>query len=156
MSLFCFCIIEDFTKKDDIIFYQQEIKTLAKIHGIGAKFSVDWSEPVLLSVNKNALVVNIVDLPQLNNCEMFLLPEGWKKNGISNIIPFRERMMFFQDFCQVFVDTKAKIDFYFGESGTDLDDFSHISLKSSELTNYLTRSVGASGLVDGIHLSVVI
>ena len=80
MSLFCFCIVENI-KKSEIDLCSQKLKTLAKKHNRGIKFSIDWYDPILSGIKKDSFIINITDNPESDNCELFLLPDGWYYNG---------------------------------------------------------------------------
>lgn len=155
MSLICLCVVETIKMKLETEFYTQYLDMLAKQHKRGIKFCVDWSEPLLSSIQKDSFVVNVVDNPQADNCEMFLLPDGWYSNGNTNKVEFRERMKFLQELSGFFISRKHNVELYLGQSGTNLEDFFDVTLKINDLVDYLLKTVGVDGADDGVHISVV-
>lgn len=155
MSLFCLCIVNDVIKKNDIIFYSRCLKSLAGHHKRGIKFFVDWSEPIISHIPKDSFVINIVDSPKSDNCEMFLLPDGWYHNGYTNSLAFKERMKFLQDISDIFINGNHSVEFYLGLSGTRPEEFFDVTLKKGNLTDYLNETVGVDGAEDGLHISIV-
>ena len=154
MSLFCLCVVEDIKERNKILFYTQQLMALAKRYKRGIKFFVDWSEPIVSRIKKDSLVINVLDCPESDNCEMFLLPNGWYSNGETNELTFRERIKFLQDISNVFIKSQYSIDIYLGNSGTHANEFFNITLKSCNLIDYLTKTVGLNGVNNGIHISV--
>ena len=155
MSLFCLCVVENIRTKNEIVFYTQQIEIRAKHYKRGIKFFVDWSEPLMSHIQKDALVINILDCPEADNCELFLLPDGWYSNGQTNTLTLRERMKFLQNISKVFINGEYKVDLYLGQSGTDQEDFFDVTLKSNDLVDYLTKTVGINGVDDGLHINVI-
>lgn len=156
MSLICLCVVENVKKDGKIDFYTQQLETLAKRHKRGIKFSVDWPEPLLSHIQKDSLVINILDCPESDNCELFLLPDGWYCNGLTNNLAFRERMKFLQDISDVFINGQCGVEIYLGLSGTNPEDFFDVSLKNDVLTDYLAKTVGVDGIdSNGVHISVI-
>lgn len=154
MSLFCLCIVHN-VKKNEKNFYTQQIETIAKHYNCGVKFSVDWREPIFSYIQKDSLVINVLDNPQADNCELFLLPDGWYFNGQAAKITFRERIKLLQDIANFFIDRKYGIDFYLGQSGTQIDDFLKVALKANDLTDYLTKTIGINGIEDGLYIGII-
>ena len=154
MSLFCLCVVEGIIEKNKTVFYAQQIETLAKYYKCGITFTINWTEPLALHIEKDALIINILDSPETDNCELFLLPDGWYCNGETNQLSFKERMRFLQDICNVFINENYCIDLYFGQSGTEPREFFNVTLKNNELVEYLTKTVGTYGVDDGILISV--
>ncbi len=152
MSLFCLCVVEDIKETDEIVLYTQQIEVLARCYKIGVKFCVDWSEPIISHIKKGSLIINILDSPESDNCELFLLPDGWSINGQTNMVSFIERMKFLQDISTVFNNRNYPIDLYLGESGTNFDEFLTISLNSKSLPEYLSKTVGTYGVEAGVHI----
>lgn len=156
MSLICLCIVENIKKDSEIVFYTQQLETLAKQHKRGIKFFVDWPEPLLSHIQKDSLVVSISDCPESDNCELFLLPDGWYHNGRTNKLAFRERMKFLEDVSSIFLNGKYNIEIYLGLSGTEPEDFVNVSLKNTDLADYLAKTVGVDGIdFNGWHISVI-
>lgn len=155
MSLICLSVVEDIRKHSEIVFYTQQIETLAKQHERGIKFFVDWSEPLISHIQKDSFVINILDCPESDNCELFLLPDGWYSNGRTDNLAFRERMKFLQDISSVFIDRKYNVELYLGQSGTHPEDFFNVTLKNNDLVDYLAKTVGVDGVDSGVHISVI-
>lgn len=155
MSLFCLCIVGDIKNNSEIAFFTQQIKSLAKHNNRGIKFFVDWSEPLISRIQKDSLIINILDSPASDNCELFLLPDGWYNNGNTNKLAFSKRMKFLQDVSNIFINRKYSVELYLGQSGTHPDDFFDVTLKNHNLIDYLTKTVGVYGADDGVHISIV-
>ena len=154
MSLLCLCVVENYESRRDSLLYEQ-IKSIAERYNRGIKLGVDWTEPVVSHIKKHSLIVRINDTLHSDNCELFLLPDGWYSNCQTNAIPFRERMMFLQDLSAMLISQQYNIAFYIAESGTDPSDFQNISLKCEELAGYLTKTIGANGVDEGVYISIV-
>lgn len=154
MSSFCLCVVEGIREKDKTVSYVQQIEILAKYYNRGITFTIDWTEPLASHIEKDALIINILDSPETDNCEVFLLPDGWYCNGETNYLSFRERMRFLQDICNIFINENYCIDLYIGQSGTNPSDFLEVTLKNNDLVEYLTKTVGTYGVEDGILISV--
>lgn len=155
MSSFCLCIVEGIREKDKTVFYAKLIENLAKHYKRGITFTIDWTEPIASHIEKDALVINILDSLKTDNCELFLLPDGWYFNGQTNYLSFKKRMRFLQDICNVFNNENYCINLYFGQSGTDPSEFLDVTLKNNDLAEYLTKTIGTYGIDDGIHICVV-
>ena len=56
--------------------YIHDIQKLVIDYKRGVKFFIAWSESMVLDIQKDSFIVNIVDSPKSDNCEMFLLPDG--------------------------------------------------------------------------------
>ena len=154
MSLFCFCIVENI-KKSEIDLCSQKLKTLAKKHNRGIKFSIDWSDPILSGIKKDSFIINITDNPESDNCELFLLPDGWYYNGETNELAFSERMLLLQDISNVFIDRGYIVEIFLGVSGMRPDELFNVKLKMEDLINYLTKTVGVVGADGGTHISII-
>lgn len=155
MSLFCFCVVDDLVEKSEIQLYAEQIKIIANRNNRGVKFSVDWSEPILSHINKEALFINILDFPESDNCELLFLPDGWYFNAETNEKSFRERMRFLQEISEIFTRDKYCVDLYFGQSGTPLKDFTDVKSEKNKLADYLTKAFGFCGVDGGVHISVI-
>ena len=154
MSLICLCVVKDVRCEKEKNFYIKQIEELAKQNKRGVKFYIDWFEPLLSYINKDSFVINILDSPKSDNCELLLLPDNWSINGISDKLSFRERICFLQDIAKVFVNRNHSVELYLSESGTCIEDFLNITLKINNLVNYLSESVGIYGIDDGLHISI--
>lgn len=155
MSLFCLCAVEGIREKSENAFYTQQLEILARQHGRGIKFFVDWPEPIISCIQKDSLVISILDCSESDNCEFFLLPDGWYSNGQTAKLTFKERMEFLQDISNIFINRKYSVDLYMGQSGTRPEEFSDVILKNNVLVNYLINTVGVSGIDDGVHIRVI-
>lgn len=154
MSLISLCVINDI-KKCDINFYTKQLETLAKSHKRGVKFSIDWPEPLVLQLKNDSFIVNIVDCPKCDNCELFLLPDGWYSNGKTNDLAFRERMKLLREIANIFINRNYSVELYLGESGTPPEDFYDIILNNNELVDYLSSTIGIEGIDGGVHISIL-
>lgn len=154
MSLVCLCVIDNIEEKSDKFFCFKQIEELAEQYQCGIKCGVDWFEPFVSHIKKDSFVINIVDYPKYDNCEMFLLPDGWYNNGKSNKSLFVERIKLLQDVSSFLIDKNNSVSFYIAQSGTSFDEFSHITLKTNELTAYLAKTLGTYGLEDGVHIII--
>lgn len=155
MSSFCICVVEDIKRDNELVFYMQQLEILAQNHKRGIKFFIDWPEPIISRIQENSLIINILDCPESNNCELFLQPDGWYSNGRTDKLAFRERMHFLQDIAKFFIYRKHSVDLYIGQSGADPEDFFDITLKSNDLADFLTKTVGVVGVDDGVHIGVI-
>ena len=157
MSLFCLCIVGNIKKESELLIYTKKVEQLAKHHSFGVKFSVDWTEPILsvLNVNSNSLVINVLDCPESDNCELFLLPDGWYVNGKTNKKSFRNRMKFLQDITNIFADNSHSVCFYLGQSGTHIEEFYDITIRSNTLVDYLIETIGTNGIDDGVCINII-
>lgn len=156
MSLICLCVVENIRNNSEIVFYKQQTEALAKLHKRGIKFSVDWPEPIMSCIQKDSFIISIVDCPESDNCELFLMPDGWCCNGRTNKLAFRERMKFLQDISAIFINREYSVDLYMGLSGNDPEDYFNVALKNNDLVDYLTRTVGVDGIdLDSVHISVI-
>ena len=156
MSLICLCVVEDIRKNSDVAVYTQQLETLASCHKRGIKFFVDWFEPLISYVQEDAFIINILDYPNSDNCELLLQPDGWYCNGQADKLPFRERMKFLQDVCSIFINRKHSVELYLGQSGIYPEDFERVTLKINDLVGYLAKTIGVNGVNDGVHISVVL
>ena len=154
MSLLCLCVIENIDKNDEIL-YSQQIEKISKLYGYGIKYGVDWIEPIASQIKCDSLIISITDCPTSNNCELFLLPDGWYANGQTNPLIFKERMIFLQEIASIFSTPKHTVNFYLAESGTDSKEYSETYLKSNELVCYLTNTVGVYGINTGVHIIII-
>ena len=154
MSLFCLCVIEN-VKDNEKNFFVQQIEMLAKYHKRGVKFLVNWNEPIISNIKKDSLIINVLDCPKSDNCELFLLPDGWYSNGQTEKLSFKERIKLLQDITNVFINRKYRVDFYFGQSGTQPEDFLNIALETDDLADYLTKTIGINGVDDGLHIRII-
>lgn len=155
MSLICLYIVGDIRNNSEKVFFIQQIKALAKYNNRGIKFFVDWSEPLISRIQRDSLVINILDSPESDNCELFLLPNGWYSNGHTNKLAFDERMKFLQEISNIFIDKRYAIELYLAQSGTHPDDFFDVTLQNHELIDYLTKTVGVDGVDDGFHINII-
>lgn len=155
MSSFCLCVCENITNECEKKIFVQEIKMIAQYYKRGIKFSLDWPEPIISCVQKDSLVVNILDSPESNNCELFLLPDGWYSNGKTDKIAFRERMRFLRDVSNVFIEKNYIVSIYLGQSGTLPEEFSNCVLKINNFIDFLMNTVGFNGVDDGIHINII-
>ena len=156
MSLICLYTVKNIRNNSEKDFFIQQIKTLAKHNNRGIKFFVGWSEPLISHIQKDSLIINIFDSPESDNCELFLLPDGWYINGHTNKSAFSERMKFLQEISNIFIDKKYAIELYLGQSGTHPDDFFDVTLQNHELIDYLTKTVGAGGVDNGVHINIIL
>lgn len=154
MSSVCLCVIDNIKEKSDKLFCSKQIEELAKYYQCGIKCGVDWLEPFVSHIKKDSFVINIVDYPKCDNCEMFLLPDGWYNNGQSNKLPFIERIKLLQDISRFLLKKNNPVSFYIAQSGTSFDEFSHITLEINNLTDYLAKTIGTYGLEDGVHIII--
>lgn len=154
MSLMCLCIIENILDHNDRLYFIQQLEVLAKHHNRGIKFFIDWDEPFISHIQEDAFIINVLDSPESNNCERFLLPDGWSFNGISEKVSFRERTKFLQEICSIINSRKYSVELYLGESGTCPEDFIDITLKNNKLVEYLTNTIGMNGVDNVVHISV--
>ncbi len=154
MSLICLCIT-DVSDKSEVVFYRQRLEALANYHKCGILFSVDWPEPIVTHNNKDSFIINIVDCPASENCELFLLPDGWYYNGCTNSLTFKERMSFLQDIASILIEGRHHIDFYLGQSGTAPEEFVDITLQCQDLIEYLSQTIGIDGADNGVHISII-
>ena len=154
MSLFCLCVIDNFDK-EDLLTYTNQIEMHAKEYNRGIKYEVDWPEPIVEHIKKDSLIINIVDCPENDNCEMFLLPDNWYFNESTNKLPFKDRIKFLQDISELFINNSCSVDIYLGQSGTNPEEFIDVWLKNSDLVDYLTNTIGVYGIDDGVHINIV-
>ena len=154
MSLLCFCVIENYKRSNDPLL-DKEVRSISERYNRGIKFGVDWAEPIASSIENHSLIISINDTPESDNCELFLLPDGWHFNLQTNAIPFRERMTFLKDLASVLVSRGYHIHLYIAESGTDLNDYINVSLRYEELIDYLSQTIGKDGVRDGIHVDII-
>ena len=152
MSSICLCVTEG-KDKNETLFYR--LANIVKAHGRGVVFSIDWSEPIVDMLKDKYIVASISDCPNLSNCEMLLLPDGEYYNGYTNRLMFRERMKVLQDIADLLIECNRCVEFYIGHSGTNPDEFSDVIVKRSNLTEYLTTTVGKEGTEDARHIVIV-
>lgn len=155
MSLFCLCVVESIRGNSEFASYMQQIESLAMRHNHGVKFFVDWYEPIVFRIPEEAFLVNILDNPKSDNCELLFLPDGWYNNGETSSLAFRERMNFLLDVTNTFINRKYRVDIYLGQSGTLPEEYSDIILTNKDLVDYLTKTIGVSGINDGVHIGVI-
>ena len=101
MSVLCVCIVENILSNSDRLNLMQQLELLAKRHNRGIKFFIDWDEPFISHIQENDFIINILDSPTSNNCECFLLPDGWCYNGNAEKVPFKERAKFLEEICSI-------------------------------------------------------
>ena len=155
MSLFCFCVVDDYIEESKVQFYAIQIEKIAKKNNIGIKFHVDWIEPILSHIKKDALFINLVDSPGSDNCELLFLPDGWYFNAQTNEKTFKERMRFLQEISDILIKDKHCVNLYLGQSGTLLEEFIFVELKKNELVDYLTKNIGLYGVDEALHITIV-
>lgn len=155
MSLFCFFVF-NMVEDKEINILKQEIKTLATQYDRDVNFFVDWSEPILSCIDINALVVNVLDSPKSNNCDFLLLPDDWYINGLTNSMDFKERMKFLQEIAQLMITKKCCVDVYLGQSGLLPEEYIHFTIKVNELIDFLQNTIGVGGIVDGMHIRLIL
>ena len=155
MSLICLCIVKGLGKSGETDFYREPLKNLAKHYDRGIKFSVDWPEPLVLRLPQDALIINVSDRPESDNCERLLLPDNWYLNGQTNEVPFCERIKVLQEISAVFTDRQYRAEWYLGTSGTEPEDFSDTTVKNCDLTDHFVKTVGVHGADSGIHIIVI-
>ncbi|MBR6610351.1 MAG: hypothetical protein IKK99_09065 [Oscillospiraceae bacterium] len=153
MSLFCICVV-DIAKNNTTELYKQHLEKIARSHNRGIKFSINWDEPFMKNINNRAFIINLLDNPFSDNCEMLLLPDGWYYNGITNDISFVKRMQYIQEVVNVFRLENYNIDLYIGSSGMETDEFVEASVNYSDLINILVKTIGVDGPEEGMHIII--
>lgn len=159
MSLFCLCVVDNIDRrrigeKNEMPF-NKEIGILERKYKIGINYSVDWLEPIMMHFKEHSILLSISDSPMSSNCELFLLPDGWFVNGFTNEIRFKERMIVLQEISALFPIDQFDVNLYLAQSGTCCEDYTYIELKSSQLADYLTDTIGKQGIDMGIHIHVI-
>lgn len=155
MSSFCILYVSklDNAKKE---FYINQIQVLAKEYKRGVKFYINWCEPGLPIYENDMLIVNVLDSQTSDNCEMFLLPDGWYSNGVSAKSLFRDRVKFLEDTLFLFICNGDPVELYIGQSGIQPEEFLTITLRWNEVADYLTKTIGINGTDDGMHITVTL
>lgn len=154
MSLICVCVVENVKIESDKSEYIKRLKQFARYYNRGIKFNIDWSEPFVSCLQADSFVVNILDAPDSDNCELFLQPDGWFCNGRIDKTPFKVRMKFLEEICASFVNKKRSVMLYLSQSGTHPNDFERVTLRINDLVEYLTKTVGVNGIKDGVQIIV--
>ncbi len=118
---------------------ENEIKRIVDKHGMGFFVEEKCDEPF---VDKSSLylVFSLSDNYEFDNCEMFLLPDGWICNGKSNKIPFINRMEVIQDCVIKLSKLKCQIEIFLGESGCQITDFIHLKCFPNEIANLINNN----------------
>lgn len=155
MSLFCVFVANGIAKRNEIEVCVQQIHALAQKYKRGIKWTIDWNEPTLTHIPTDALLVNILDCSNADNCELLLLPDGWYSNGQTNHQAFKERMRFLQDVSEVLCKWAGKTHLYLGESGSCKEEFVNVSVRCDCIAEYLANSVGITGVDGGIHIDLL-
>lgn len=154
MSLICLGVVESLTSISEKAYYSKKLETIAKHHKRGIRFTIDWSEPIISHIQDDAFVISILDCPETDNCELFLLPDGWYYNGKADHLAFYDRMKLLQDISDMFIYDKYSIEWYFGLSGILPEEFPTVVLKVECLTDYLTQTIGIDGADAGLHIRI--
>jgi len=154
MSSLCLCIINGIEIAEKNVFVPK-VELLAQNYKCNVDFCINWCEPILSDVKQDSFIVNIIDSSISKNCELFLLPDNWWFNGQTNKVGFRERIKLLEDIAGLFDLKKHSINIYLAESGTALDEFVNVSLKRDEISDYLTQTIGAHGIIEGIHINII-
>ena len=64
-------------------------------------------------------------------------------------------MKFLQDVCSIFINKKHSVELYLGQNGTYPEEFFDLTLKNSELVDYLAKTIGVNGVDDGMHINII-
>ena len=155
MSLFCVLVINDIETEKDRQSYVAEVEEVAKRYKRGVNFCVDWDEPALSDITENSFVVNVLDYPGSNNCELFLQPDDWLYNGYRNREEFEKRMCFLNDVLSIFKNVDKHVALLIGESGTPCEEVFEITLEYNLLVKYLTHTIGLNGAAGVVNITVL-
>lgn len=68
MSSICLCMTE-IKDENERAFCQSKMEKIAKAHGRGIAFSIDWSEPIVEHFEGSRMIVSLSDRPDYGNCE---------------------------------------------------------------------------------------
>ena len=115
------------------------IRSVGKEYGIGVHFDIPQDEPFLCEYGCPDLLFTISDGDETDNCERFLLPDGWTINSVENPIPFAHRMKVLQQFADSLNNICARVEILVGESGMDLDDFALYKVMAQDIPNIMAH-----------------
>ena len=110
---------------------------LQKTYGLGVCFDTPANEPFLQDYACPDLLFTISDTEETENCELFLLPDGWTINGAENPVPFVQRMKVLQQFAYSLSNICEWMEILVGDSGMDLDDFVLSEVKTKDVLNVM-------------------
>lgn len=134
--------------------YIHDIQKLVIDYKRGVKFFIAWSESMVLDIQKDSFIVNIVDSPKSDNCEMFLLPDGWFCNGKTAQLPFKSRMRLLEKIALLFEENVDDVELYIGQSGSQPEELLNVVIKGHELADYLSKTIGIYGADEGLHICI--
>ena len=117
--------------------YQHRLENIAREHGRGVTFSVNWPEPIVEYLKGRYMLINLLDEEGCDNCQKLLAPEEGGYGAYTNNIALKQRMKFLQDIADALLDGKHKAEFYIGLSGTNPDDFLEVVVNQKDLIEYL-------------------
>ena len=148
----CICAIK--IKEDKFSSHYLNLQKIANKYCRGISFRADWSDPLIDSLKSTYHIISFSDSPTSNDCELFMLPDGWFFNGNTNFEPFAERIKCLKDIIDYLTNNGFFVDIYIGWSGLDRKDFYDIKIKPHNLVSCLTSTIGQHGSEFGLHISI--
>lgn len=154
MSNFCFCVIDKIIECKEKKHIFKKIENLAQKYDCAISDYIDWPEPAISAINRESYIISLND-SQKENCELFLLPDGWYSNNKTNTQSFIQRVKFFENVSEMIMKDGYTISFYIAQSGTNIDEFKNYVISQSDIARFLVESIGKHGVDTGFHIQIV-
>ena len=131
MSKFCIIVFPN-VSFDTLTLLREKIVEIANMYNKYVFWDFEYQEPFLENY-PNSIAISISDSFNHDNCEMFLLPDNFTYNNLSNSNLFIERMKLLQDCVYLLLKYTGTIELFLGDSGTKLSDFKVFNSSVSNL-----------------------
>ena len=131
------------------------IHSIGKEFGIGVHFNAPNNEPFLKECACPDLLFTISDDERTDNCEHFVLPDGWTINGAENPVPFVQRMRILRQIAYSLNTLCEQVEILVGESGMDLDDFVLYEVMAKDIPNVMASSYCGKFDCQAVRLKVL-
>ena len=131
MSRICIAIIQTTAENRQSV---QRIATEYAHKYFGVRFTLSYAEPFLKRYDgMGAVILDITDHKDCENCEMLLLPDGSSVNGRTNPIQMTKRMQALSEMLEKITEVSLRTDLFIGDSGTEYDWFDMYEIEPQEL-----------------------
>lgn len=140
MSLICIGAVS--VSADEKSYFIKQLYYISQQYGGGVFLNLDFNEPVVENISKEALKFSVAESPNWDNCDKLLLPDNWYYNGMLPSVPFTSRMEYLYDIAQIFTSSNHTVKFYIATSGTPFDEYDMVYLRQDQFQHELNRLVG--------------
>lgn len=155
MSLICLCLVTSNNVSEKSLSYVEELDALVKNYDVNYTIGIDWEEPASSYFPEKSFVISITDGLDEDNCEKFLLPDGWLINGKTNNTSFSQRMRLLEEISSFLKEKECVIEWFIGQSGTLFREYADVSIDCNALAEYLTGTAGVEGFDNSVHVRVL-